>query len=169
MGCGREDHGNARRCDGPVDEADRPAGRTRCGRAGVGLHDRAVLGHEAEDPGPQGGHGQAQLEAWAGDQIRVDGPDPVRAAVAQGAGRNSIGVRLTGMGRDGAEGLKEMREAGASTIAQDENTSVVWGMPGAAWQIGAVQSLHPLPQIAARIVELATERRESPQRRSQSG
>jgi two-component system, chemotaxis family, protein-glutamate methylesterase/glutaminase len=89
--------------------------------------------------------------------------------VAQSAGRNSIGVMLTGMGRDGAEGLKEMREAGASTIAQDEHTSVVWGMPGAAWQIGAVQSLHPLRQIAGRIVDLAGARPESPQRKSQSG
>jgi len=76
--------------------------------------------------------------------------------MAQSAGRNSVGVMLTGMGRDGAEGLKEMREAGASTIAQDESTSVVWGMPGAAWQIGAVQSLHPLQQIAGQILNLAT-------------
>jgi len=81
--------------------------------------------------------------------------DVLFRSVAQSAGRNSVGVMLTGMGRDGAEGMKEMREAGASTIAQDEGSSVVWGMPGAAWQIGAVQSLHPLPQIAARIVEIA--------------
>jgi len=90
-------------------------------------------------------------------------------SVAQSAGRNSIGVMLTGMGRDGAEGMKEMRDAGASTIAQDENTSVVWGMPGAAWQIGAVQSLHPLPQIAGRIIDLAGARPELRPRRSQSG
>jgi two-component system chemotaxis response regulator CheB len=50
-----------------------------------------------------------------------------------------------------------MREAGASTIAQDESTSVVWGMPGAAWQIGAVQSLHSLQQIAGQILNLATD------------
>jgi two-component system chemotaxis response regulator CheB len=62
---------------------------------------------------------------------------------------------LTGMGRDGATGMKEMREAGAATMAQDQATSVVWGMPGAAWEIGAAQSLHPLPQIASRIVALA--------------
>ena len=84
--------------------------------------------------------------------------DVLFRSVAQSAGRNSIGVMLTGMGRDGAEGMREMREAGAATIAQDENSSVVWGMPGAAWEIGAVQSLHPLPQIAERIVSLANAR-----------
>src|ERR1700684_407463 len=95
--------------------------------------------------------------------------DVLFRSVAQSAGRNSIGVMLTGMGRDGAEGMKEMRDAGAATIAQDENTSVVWGMPGAARQIDAVQSLHPLPQIAERIVELATVPVDSLQRNTQSG
>jgi two-component system, chemotaxis family, protein-glutamate methylesterase/glutaminase len=81
--------------------------------------------------------------------------DVLFRSVAQSAGRNAVGVMLTGMGRDGAQGLKEMREAGASTIAQDEATSVVWGMPGAAWQMGAVQSLHALQQIAGQILNLA--------------
>jgi two-component system chemotaxis response regulator CheB len=106
-----------------------------------------------------------------GDLVNRHRPsvDVMFRSVAQSAGRNSIGVMLTGMGRDGAEGLKEMREAGALTIAQDENTSVVWGMPGAAWQIGAAQSLHPLPQIAGRIVDLTGVHPEAPQRKSQSG
>ena len=82
--------------------------------------------------------------------------DVLFRSVAQSAGRNSIGVMLTGMGRDGAEGMKEMRDAGALTIAQDEESSVVWGMPGAAWEIGAVQALHPLRRIAENIVLLAS-------------
>jgi len=106
-----------------------------------------------------------------GDMVNRHRPsvDVLFRSVAQSAGRNSIGVMLTGMGRDGAEGMKEMRDAGAATIAQDENTSVVWGMPGAARQIDAVQSLHPLPQIAERIVELATVPVDSLQRNTQSG
>jgi two-component system chemotaxis response regulator CheB len=81
--------------------------------------------------------------------------DVLFRSVAQSAGRNSIGVILTGMGDDGAKGLLEMRAAGAPTLAQDEASSVVWGMPGAAWATGAAQSLHPLLKIADRIVELA--------------
>ena len=76
-------------------------------------------------------------------------------SVAQNAGRNAIGVLLTGMGKDGARGLREMRDAGSPTIAQDEETSVVWGMPGEAVAIGAAQSVLPLLQIAGLVRELA--------------
>ncbi len=64
-----------------------------------------------------------------------------------------LGVLLTGMGRDGANGLKRLREAGHFTIAQDEATSALYGMPKAAAQIGAACEILPLNQIAARIVE----------------
>lgn len=74
-------------------------------------------------------------------------------SVAQQVGSNAIGAILTGMGADGARGLKAMREAGARTFAQDERTSVVWGMPGAAVQAGAVEQVLPLPQIAAALLE----------------
>jgi two-component system chemotaxis response regulator CheB len=80
--------------------------------------------------------------------------DVLFRSVAQTAGHHGVGVLLTGMGRDGAEGLKEMLEAGAATIAQDEQSSVVWGMPGAAWKIGAAQALHPLSEIASQIMTL---------------
>jgi len=81
--------------------------------------------------------------------------DVLFRSVAQNAGQNAIGVRLTGMGRDGARGLKAMRTAGAATVAQDEHTSVVWGMPGEAVSIGATEDVLPIDAIAARIVELA--------------
>jgi two-component system chemotaxis response regulator CheB len=82
--------------------------------------------------------------------------DVLFRSVAQVAGQNGIGVILTGMGRDGAVGLKEMLTAGSATIAQDEASSVVWGMPGAAWECGAVQSLLPLTQVAEKIITLAS-------------
>lgn len=73
-------------------------------------------------------------------------------SVARYAGPNAVGVLLTGMGSDGAEGLLAMRENGAWTIAQDEATSVVYGMPGAAAKINAACEIKPLQDIAQRIM-----------------
>jgi two-component system, chemotaxis family, protein-glutamate methylesterase/glutaminase len=81
--------------------------------------------------------------------------DVLFRSVAQNAGRNAIGAILTGMGKDGAKGLKEMLEAGSRTIAQDEATSVVWGMPGEAVSIGAAQHVVPLDSVAGKILSLA--------------
>jgi two-component system chemotaxis response regulator CheB len=135
-----------------------------------------LAGHAYIAPGDQhllvvrnGARYQCQLNDGALVNRHRPSVDVLFRSVAQCAGRNAIGVMLTGMGRDGAEGMKEMREAGASTIAQDENTSVVWGMPGAAWEIGAAQSLHPLTQIAGRIAELAKSHSEKLQGMAQSG
>jgi two-component system chemotaxis response regulator CheB len=72
-------------------------------------------------------------------------------SVAQCAGKNAIGVILTGMGRDGADGMKEMHDAGAHCIAQDEATCVVFGMPKEAIALGAIDAVLPLPQIAASV------------------
>ena len=81
--------------------------------------------------------------------------DVLFRSVAQQAGRNAIGVILTGMGKDGAEGLKEMREAGSPTIAQDEATCVVWGMPREAVAIGAAVQVMGLHEIPGRLRALA--------------
>lgn len=78
--------------------------------------------------------------------------DVLFRSVAANAGINAIGVILTGMGDDGAKGLLEMREAGAPTIAQDEQTSVVWGMPGQAVKLGAADKVMPLESIPAQIM-----------------
>ena len=81
--------------------------------------------------------------------------DVLFRAVAREVGPNAIGVILTGMGDDGARGLKEMHDAGAPTLAQDESSSVVWGMPGAAVKLGAAGEVLPLARIAAAVMRLA--------------
>lgn len=74
-------------------------------------------------------------------------------SVAKSGINNAIGILLTGMGRDGAEGLLQMRQAGATTFAQDESSSVVFGMPKAAIERGAVQRVLPLSRIPEAIFE----------------
>ena len=78
--------------------------------------------------------------------------DALFESVASEAGGNAVGVLLTGMGRDGARGLKEMRDNGADTVIQDEATSVVFGMPREAWELGAAEVLTPLNNIAATVL-----------------
>jgi two-component system, chemotaxis family, protein-glutamate methylesterase/glutaminase len=97
----------------------------------------------------------------------VDGPpvsrhrpsvDVLFRSVAQAAGPRAVGVLLTGMGRDGADGLLEMRHMGAATLAQDEATSVVFGMPKEAIAAGAAGEVLPLGRMAARLQEVACRR-----------
>lgn len=97
----------------------------------------------------------------------VDGPlinhhrpsvDVLFRSVAAQAGRNAIGVIMTGMGDDGARGLKEMHEAGAVTAAQDEASCVVFGMPKEAIRLGGVDQVLPLNNIADWILHTASQR-----------
>ena len=81
-------------------------------------------------------------------------------SAARYAGKNAVGVIMTGMGDDGAQGMLELKEAGAFTIAQDETTSVVFGMPQEAIKTGAVDRVLPLPAIAGEIVMLCDKFRE---------
>ncbi len=78
--------------------------------------------------------------------------DVLFRSVAKAAGKNAVGVILTGMGADGAEGLLQMKQAGAYTIGQDEATCVVYGMPKAAYELGAVQKVLPLRRIPDEIM-----------------
>ena len=73
-------------------------------------------------------------------------------SVTQVCGRNSLGVMLTGMGADGAEAMLRMKSAGIPTVAQDEQSSVVWGMPGAAVKLGAVSEVVTLSKISRLIM-----------------
>jgi two-component system chemotaxis response regulator CheB len=85
-------------------------------------------------------------------QYHVPGVDVTFRSVAQVSGQYSVAALLTGMGRDGAAGLKVLRDIGAFTIGQDESTSVVWGMPAAAQEVDGVDLELPLPAIGHAIV-----------------
>lgn len=78
-------------------------------------------------------------------------------SVAKYAGQNAVGAILTGMGKDGAQGLLAMRQAGANTIAQDERTCIVFGMPKEAIDIGAAQVIKPLQSIAQTILDFCSQ------------
>lgn len=77
--------------------------------------------------------------------------DPLFQSLAELLGNRAVGVVLTGMGADGAEGMASIRSAGGETIAQNEETSVVWGMPGAAAKIGAVRHMVSIDNVAIEI------------------
>jgi two-component system chemotaxis response regulator CheB len=90
----------------------------------------------------------------------VDGPtlhglkpsaDPLFESAAECYGDRAMGVVLTGMGSDAALGMVAIHDAGGVTIAQDEDTSVVWGMPGAAVRLGAAQYVVPIDRVAVEV------------------
>jgi len=79
--------------------------------------------------------------------------DVLFRSTARYAGKNAVGIIMTGMGADGAQGLLEMKEAGAKTIAQDEKTSVVFGMPHEAIKLNAAQKILPIHHIASEVIK----------------
>jgi len=83
--------------------------------------------------------------------------DVLFRSAARYAGRNAVGVIMTGMGDDGARGMKEMFDAGAVNIAQDEATCVVYGMPHEAVKHGGVHKIMPLPHIAPEVLLLCSD------------
>ncbi|MFQ5519522.1 MAG: chemotaxis protein CheB [Mariprofundus sp.] len=94
-----------------------------------------------------------------GGQEKVSGHCPsvdvLFDSVAECAGAKAVGALMTGMGDDGASGLKKMRDAKAKTVAQDKESSVVWGMPGVAVKIGAAEEQVHLDQLGDRLIQLA--------------
>lgn len=112
------------------------------------------------------GHSHLRVKRVAAGYICIldDGPEinrhkpsvePLFDSVNEVAGKLSMGVILTGMGADGAQALLRLKEKGAYTIVQDEQTSVVWGMPGAAFKLGAANIVLPLEKISAAIINHA--------------
>jgi two-component system, chemotaxis family, protein-glutamate methylesterase/glutaminase len=99
--------------------------------------------------------GTSMVFAPAGaNQLYVPNIDTLFDSVVVSHGAGAVGVLLTGMGADGAEGLKLLRNVGAATIAQDEATSTVYGMPKVAAEIGAAEQVLPVQRVAAAIEEL---------------
>lgn len=109
---------------------------------------------------PSGGHllisddGRSRIDP--GPPLRGFRPscDALLTSAAQAFGRRCVGVVLTGMGRDGARGLREIRDRGGRTVVQDEATSVVYGMPGAAVELGAAEEVLPVDEIAKALIRL---------------
>jgi two-component system chemotaxis response regulator CheB len=143
--------------------ADRLDGLARIRIAEARDGERVLPGHALLAPG---NYHMELVRSGANYQVRVFVSDPVNRhrpsvdvlfhSCAREAGPNAVGVILTGMGDDGARGLLAMRSAGARTVAQDEATSVVFGMPKEAIGRGAAEFIEPLPRIAQTALRLAS-------------
>ncbi len=121
--------------------------------------DRVVPGHAFIAPGHSHlllarSGGQYLCELSSGPPVNRHRPsvDVLFRSAANCAGANAIGVILTGMGKDGALGMLEMKRAGAHTFAQDEASCVVYGMPKEAIAVGGVDEIVPLQEMAARVL-----------------
>ena len=100
-----------------------------------------------------------RLDQGAPENRHRPSVDVMFRSVAERVGVNAVGAILTGMGEDGARGLLAMREAGARTLVQDEASSVVWGMPGSAFRLGAAEEALDVNRIAARLLAFCAEPR----------
>ncbi|MBV9509653.1 MAG: chemotaxis response regulator protein-glutamate methylesterase [Caulobacteraceae bacterium] len=142
--------------------------------------DRATAAHvqEAYDGAPievgkvylaPGGETHLEVVRSGGLRCRLREGEPISGhrpsvdalfqSVAGASGSAAVGAILTGMGRDGASGLKTMRDAGAQTVGQDEASCVVYGMPRVAFEIGAVSKQYSIGEIGSAILKLAERRR----------
>ncbi len=99
------------------------------------------------------GQYQVHLQQEVPEHYQRPAVDVLFRSAARAAGQHALAVLLTGMGKDGALGMKCIREAGGGTLAQDEKTSVVFGMPGSARDLGVVEAMIPLPEMAAAILK----------------
>jgi two-component system chemotaxis response regulator CheB len=102
----------------------------------------------------EAGRHQVRCKEGARQHHVAPSVDVLFNSMAQAVGARGVGLLLTGMGRDGAAGLLAMRQAGARCLAQDEASSVVWGMPGAAMQCGAAEEAVALPWMAQKLAGL---------------
>lgn len=100
--------------------------------------------------------GQYKVQVLEGDKVNGHRPsvDVMMFSVAENVGANAFGVILTGMGNDGAHGLKAMRDAGAKTLGQNQASCVVYGMPKVAYDVGAVETQLPLDDIGGGLMRL---------------
>ena len=105
--------------------------------------------------------GSGRLQVRLSDEGPVSGHRPsvdvMFHSLAQAGGASAVGLILTGMGRDGADGLLAMRRAGARTFGQDEATSIIYGMPKAAFECGAVERQAPLSRVAALVLDACSQ------------
>lgn len=103
----------------------------------------------------RGRPGTFEVETRDGPKVSGHRPsvDVLFRSVACWARGQALGILLTGMGSDGAKGLLAMRRAGCGTLAQDEASSVVWGMPKAAYELGAAEALVPISEMGRRVAD----------------
>jgi len=122
--------------------------------------DRVIPGQVLIAPGDhhlllQRSGAQYRVTVNQNERVNLHRPsvDVMLSSVAKYAGKNSVGVILTGMGNDGAKGMLQMKQSGAYTLAQDEESCVVFGMPKAAITLGGIHKTLPLTHIASELIE----------------